>query len=244
MTRLIPTGSAVSDDCLTINVVRPSNVKGKLPVGFWIHGGGLVTGGSADNRYNLSFIVQESARAGSPIIGVSINYRLSAWGFLYGKEVQESGQTMLGFRDQRLALQWVQENIQAFGGDPSKVTIWGESFGGTSVGAQLLAYNGRDDKLFVGAIAESGAPARIATYPTVESWEPVYQNLTRAVGCSGSSDTLQCLRTVSAETLNNVINSSVTAQASYGQVIDGDFVQAPATVQTAERRLRESAVYH
>ena len=79
-------------------------------------------GGSADNRYNLSFIVQESAKAGSPVVGVSINYRLSAWGFLYGKEVQESGQTMLGFRDQRLALHWVQENIEAFGGDPSKVS--------------------------------------------------------------------------------------------------------------------------
>jgi len=82
------------------------------------------------------------------MLAVSINYRLSAWGFLASKEVSGSGQTNLGLRDQRLALHWVQENIAAFGGDPEKVTIWGESAGAASVGLQLMAYNGRDDKLF------------------------------------------------------------------------------------------------
>lgn len=102
--------------------------------------------------------MQQAALAGNPIIAVSINYRLAEWGFLYGQAIQDSGNTVNGFRDQRLALQWVQENIQAFGGDPNRVTIQGESSGGTSVGAQLLAYGGRDDGLFAGAIAESGPP--------------------------------------------------------------------------------------
>lgn len=99
-------------------------------------------GGSADRRYNLSFIVEHSVELGTPIIGVSLNYRLSAFGFLVGEEAQEAGATNIGFRDQRLALQWTQENIAAFGGSPEKVVIFGESSGAESVSAQVFAYNG------------------------------------------------------------------------------------------------------
>jgi len=81
-------------------------------------------GGGIDQRYNLSFIVQNSVEIGRPIIGISINYRLSAWGFLASKQVAGSGQTNIGLRDQRQALRWVNENIAAFGGNPSRVTIW------------------------------------------------------------------------------------------------------------------------
>ena len=83
-----------------------------------------VQGGSRDRRYNLSFIVENSVEIGKPIIGVSINYRLSGWGFLQSQEVSGSGNTNMGLRDQRLALHWLQENLQAFGGDPSKVTMY------------------------------------------------------------------------------------------------------------------------
>jgi carboxylesterase type B len=115
-------GYEVSEDCLALNVIRPSGYEGqKLPVAVWIHGGGLQMGGTADRRYNLSFIVQNSVEIGKPIIGVSIGYRLASWGFLYSQEVQGSGNTNLGLRDQRLALHWLQENVEAFGGDASKV---------------------------------------------------------------------------------------------------------------------------
>ena len=73
-------------------------------------------GGAPDQRYNLSFIVQNSVSIGTPMIGVSIGYRLSAWGFLASSEVAGSGNTNMGLRDQRLALHWIQENIAAFGG--------------------------------------------------------------------------------------------------------------------------------
>ena len=73
-----------------------------------------VMGGSQDKRYNLSFIVENSVEIGKPFIGVSINYRLSAWGFLDSHEVRSEGITNLGIRDQRLALQWLQENIGTY----------------------------------------------------------------------------------------------------------------------------------
>lgn len=80
----------------------------------------------ADYRYNASGLVAASVANGKPIIFVGINYRLGAFGFTSNKPLADEGNLNLGFRDQRLALQWVQQNIAAFGGDPSKVTIQGE----------------------------------------------------------------------------------------------------------------------
>lgn len=118
-------GYEVSEDCLYLNVVRPAGIKRKnLPVAFWIHGGGYFMGSGVDRRYNLTFMVQNGVDIGKPFIGVSINYRLSAWGFLNSEEVQESGQTNLGLRDQRLAMQWVRENIAAFGGTLQSPSIY------------------------------------------------------------------------------------------------------------------------
>jgi carboxylesterase type B len=99
-------------------------------------------GETNDRRYNLSFIIQNSISMGKPMIGISFQYRISGWYFLGGKKALAGGATNLGFRDQRIALHWIQENMDAFGGDPSKVTIWGESAGAQNVGAHFLAYNG------------------------------------------------------------------------------------------------------
>lgn len=101
-----------------LNVVRPSRSKHeKLPVLVWIFGGGFVQGGAPDLRYNLSFLVDHSVTIGHPVVAVSLNYRLSAWGFLSSKEVKEGGDSNFGIRDQRLALHWIKENIEAFGGE-------------------------------------------------------------------------------------------------------------------------------
>lgn len=75
------------------------------------------------HQYNLSFIVSNAVQIGKPIIAVSIPYRLSAWGFSNSQELRDEGNTNIGFRDQRLALQWINENIEAFGGDPTKVRV-------------------------------------------------------------------------------------------------------------------------
>jgi carboxylesterase type B len=118
------TGYAVAEDCLYLNVVRPAGVAAgsKLPVAVWIHGGAWVQGSGVDLRYNMSFIVNQSQEMGQPIVAITLNYRLSAWGFLQGYDdgsnsssLSDSGSNW-GLRDQRLALHWIQENIHAFGG--------------------------------------------------------------------------------------------------------------------------------
>lgn len=119
-------GNYISEDCLSVNVIRPADVDStaKLPVAVFFNPGGWVEGGNSDPRYNMSFIVRQSMEMGTPIMAVSPNYRLSLFGFLYSEEVIDAGITNLGMLDQRLALHWVQENIETFGGDPAKVTIW------------------------------------------------------------------------------------------------------------------------
>ncbi|KAF2270245.1 alpha/beta-hydrolase [Lojkania enalia] len=219
----------LSEDCLYLNVIRPANYSDqKLPVAFWIHGGGLYEGSAIDERYNLTWMVKRSVEIGKPIIAVSVNYRLSMWGFITGEEVIKSGNANLGFRDQRLGLHWVQENIEAFGGDPSKVTIFGESAGGLSVGMHLTAYGGRDDKLFRGAIMQSGSPI---SYSTLD-YDPS-ELLTASVqlGCNNSSSILDCLRTISYDTLNAWINSTASYAFSWQPIIDGDFIQGKTSLQ-------------
>ncbi|KDN64859.1 putative carboxylesterase [Colletotrichum sublineola] len=234
-------GYESSEDCLYLNVIRPAGVSpdAKLPVAVWIHGGGLYMGGSADKRYNLSFIVDNSVKQGTPIIGVSLNYRLSVFGFPGGKEALEAGATNLGFRDQRLALHWVNENIASFGGAPDKVTIFGESSGAESIASQVLAYNGRDDGLFRAAAAESGFGGVIprgfggfnsTTFQT--NFDQLVGNITSCASTVGTPESLECLRTAPLEEINSVLNVT-DAPFSFIPVKDGDFIADFATNQLA-----------
>lgn len=156
----------LSEDCLTLNVIRPSGKHDKLPVLVWIYGGGLYTGSTADPQYNLSGIVKVSQDMGQPIMAVSMNYRLNMYGFLQSSQLLAEGSSNAGLLDQRMALQWVQENIASLGGDPSRVVVWGESAGAQSIAYHLFSYGGRDDKLFRAAIMESGGP----TAPRSRIW--------------------------------------------------------------------------
>ena len=184
-------------------------------------------------RYNLSFIVQNSVAIGKPIIGVSANYRLAALGFLFSTEVAGSGNTNLGLRDQRLALHWLQENIAAFGGDPTKVTIWGESAGAFDVGVHLMAYGGRDDKLFRAAVMESCTPISYTALNGTQSYQPLYDQIVQQVGCYNEIDTLQCLRTVPLTQLNAVIMNA-PYNTSFQATIDGDLIENFTSIQLAD----------
>ncbi|CAK7233418.1 hypothetical protein SCUCBS95973_008587 [Sporothrix curviconia] len=222
-------GYAESEDCLYLNVVRPAGIDAaaSLPVAVWIHGGGLHMGGSADRRYNLTFIVENSMAQGTPIVAVSLNYRLSAFGFLTGKEAHGAGVTNIGFHDQRLALRWVHENIAAFGGAPDKVVLWGESSGAESVSAHTFAYNGRDDGLFRGVIAESGFGGFIARYPgnlnATAGQQAAFDNLVHNTSCASSAagDSLDCLRQLPLHEINATLAAS---SDNWSPVLDGDFI--------------------
>lgn len=220
-----------SEDCLTLNVVRPGGVRSdaRLPVLVWIHGGGMREGSGADQRYNMSFLVQESVNMGQPIVGVSFNYRLSGFGFLQGRAVSESGVANLGLYDQRLALHWIQENILAFGGDPSRVTIQGESSGAVSVGHHFLAYGGRDDGLFHAGIAESGGPLTTSAFLSLDQQDNLYHNVLNATNCLGEQDTLQCLRSRPAHTLKAAFQN-----VNYYPVMDGGIVTGLPSIALKE----------
>ena len=127
-----PLGTTPSEDCLYLNVWRPAGVAAgaKLPVMFWIYGGGFVNGGSSPAVYDGSKLAAQG------VLLVSANYRVGRFGFFGFPELTRQNADGLlgnyGFMDQIAALRWVQTNIAAFGGDPQNVTVFGESAGGFS----------------------------------------------------------------------------------------------------------------
>lgn len=197
----------------------------------WIHGGGYHFGNISSNDF--SGIASTSNNAGKPVIVVSIQYRLGAFGFLPGQEVYDHGVLNAGLLDQEYALQWVQRHIYYFGGDNSHVTIWGESAGAGSVMNQVLAHGGNtvhalglDQPLFTAAILSSNfAPAQYE-YNASEP-EALYQAVAQASGC-GSNATLACLTALPADTLVKAAGA-VAFNQTYGvfvyvPVTDGSFL--------------------
>ena len=149
--RLFPEVVIPGDDCLNLNVWTPDINAAGLPVLVWIHGGSFMNGSGSVGAYDGTAFARDG------VVCVSINYRLAAEGFLFLGE----GTANLGLLDQLAALRWVQDNISAFGGDPARVTVAGESAGAMSVTTLLsmpLA-----EGLFAQAIAQSGAAAHTLT---------------------------------------------------------------------------------
>ena len=143
-----------SEDCLFLNVYTPADAKdkSKLPVMFWIHGGGYSGGASSEPRHNGDFLPLKG------VILVTINYRLGVFGFLVTKELAEEANGSAGnygLMDMVAALHWVNENIKNFGGDPNNVTIFGESAGSFAVSTLMASPMAQG--LFQKAIGESGA---------------------------------------------------------------------------------------
>ncbi|HEV2782726.1 MAG TPA: carboxylesterase family protein [Actinophytocola sp.] len=189
-----------TEDCLYLNVQRPAGVHSgqKLPVYFWIHGGGLQNGSS--NQHDGSLVVRRTG-----VVVVTINYRLGAFGFLaHPALTAEAGQSgNYGLFDQQAALRWVHRNIAAFGGDPRRVTIGGESAGGWSVCAHLSAPGSQG--LFAAAMIQSGSCAN----QTLAEAEAGGTTAAQALGCADPATAAACLRAVPA---GRLVDTGVTAR--------------------------------
>ncbi|EWZ02906.1 hypothetical protein FOYG_02116 [Fusarium oxysporum NRRL 32931] len=172
-TTFFETSLPSSEDCLTHNIVRPGRtaLDTKLPVLLWIHGGG----------FQVTY---------KPVTYIAINYRLAGYGFLGCKEILTDGSANVGLRDQRMALEWVSDNLAAFGGDPTKITIWGESAGPLS-----------HHELF---------RADLVNCPKAQS---VYDTVVKNAGCHTANDT----RNVDYGTFEEATNS-VPGFISYNSI--------------------------
>ncbi|PAV17979.1 cephalosporin esterase [Pyrrhoderma noxium] len=214
-----------SEDCLFLNVYVSGtlNSLGKMPVVVWIHGGGYILGGGS--MYPGSDLVKG---AGGGIIAVVIQYRLGLFGFLAGNEVKEKGSLNAGLLDQRLALEWVQDNIHLFGGDPNKVTIWGESAGAGSVVQHMVAYGGHSPrKLFSNAITSSIFLPSQYNYDDPAS-EKIYSDTVQLTGCGSTNDSFACLTQVDASLLE-IANLAINNAGFFGTfvvvpVVDGELI--------------------
>jgi triacylglycerol lipase len=231
---LFQTITNAGEDCLTINVQRPigTNSSSNLPVLFWIFGGGFELGSTL--MYDGANIVKDSVTDGQPVVFVAVNYRVGGFGFMPGAEILADGSSNLGLLDQRLGLQWVQDNIASFGGDPTKVTIWGESAGAISVLDQMALYDGdisyKGKPLFRGAIMDSGSvvPADPVDCP---KGQVVFDTVVATAGCTSATDKLACLRALDYSDFLTATNS-VPGLLSYSSIALSYLPRPDGTVLT------------
>jgi para-nitrobenzyl esterase len=202
-----------SEDCLYLNVFTP-NTTGKRPVLVWIHGGGNITGAGSQLLYDGSELV----RRGDVVI-VTLNYRLGIFGFLHGWSVAGEAFPTSGneaLLDQVAALQWVQREIAAFGGDPDNVTIAGESAGGTNVAALMGVAAARG--LFHKSIMQSSGT--VGHHLSLERAARVFRAILDAADLT-PADAGQ-LREFSGEALLDLQTRVGMVNGAFGPVIDGD----------------------
>jgi para-nitrobenzyl esterase len=229
--------ASLEEDCLYLNVWRPNTTAKGAPVIVWIHGGGFTTGSAADvvplTTDYLWYDGQKFAERG--VVVVTINYRLGVLGFFAHPDLaaEQSPVGNQGLLDQRHALEWVRDNIAAFGGDPDNVTIAGESAGAGSVCMHTVSPGSRG--LFHRAISESGGcTTRAVTDPSALNAK--LEQFATDHGCSGVG-VLDCLRNkdvsdlVSQTPVDRTMGMAALSVAfSFGPVVDGQggFMPEPA----------------
>lgn len=225
---LPPQDPRTTEDCLFLDILSPKAVlskasrgsgqKGGVPVLVWIYGGGYTVGEKSE--YNAAGLIAAS-RVSAPdgIVFVSLNYRLGAFGWLSGPTFQSDGVANAGLYDQRLALQWIQQNIHLFGGDPRRVTVIGESAGGGSILHQITAFGGLQGPApFQQAVLQSPGFQSLASN---QQQELIYEAYLKLLNVSSVAEA----RKLSYSTLQKAnilqVGGSSYGLFTYGPVVDG-----------------------
>ncbi|KAJ5159476.1 uncharacterized protein N7482_006480 [Penicillium canariense] len=212
-------------DCLNLNIAVPSDAtsSSKLPVLFFIHGGGLFIGANSWPQYDLTRLGKLSIERKLPVVIVTINYRLGAPGFLTSKELRDAGyNSNNGLRDQRVALEWVHKHIRDFGGDPDNITAGGMSAGGASVTYLLQSQT----PLFKRAIAMSGTSLLVQALP-YEVHEDNYEKAMAQLGLADASaeDRIKALLDMPGQELVAKLPPSIL----FVPALDGDIIYPGVT---------------
>ncbi|KAI0160931.1 carboxylesterase family protein [Hypoxylon sp. FL1284] len=235
----------ISEDCLNLNVARPAGTSEgqRLPVLMWIHGGSFWAGQNRELSTAPDAMILESVENGLPIIHVAMNYRLGVFGFSQSDALKSEGSENAGLRDQRLAIEWVRDNIAHFGGDPEKITISGQSSGGLAVGLQIMAYGGSKPVPFQQGICESQAlePGITGNF-TIEAFREVVS----AVGCDASQlhapSTVACLRALDTAAVQGAAEATYVSDIAHNvgdiwlPAVDDDFLPAAPSQLLASGR--------
>jgi para-nitrobenzyl esterase len=204
-----------SEDSLYLNVWTPGVDDARRPVMLWIHGGAFMNGSGTTPWYDGTRFAQHG-----DLVLVTINYRLASFGFLhladlFGEEFE--GSANAGILDQIAALEWVRDNIEAFGGDPNRVTIFGESAGGGSVGTLLGTPSARG--LFASAVPQSGAASWFATRARAND---IATRVVEALGVKPGD-----VRALRAKTTAEIIAAQAAAGVAAGSITDEAGVGLP-----------------
>ncbi|RMY65726.1 hypothetical protein D0863_08922 [Hortaea werneckii] len=217
-----------TEDCLFLDVVVPDSIFKKAgkgygaPVLVWIYGGGYTLGSKSGSGEPSGLIARSKDNGDDGIIYVAMNYRLGAFGWLSGPTFQEDGTANAGLYDQRFALEWVQKHIYKFGGDPNRVTVFGESAGGGSIMHQITAYGGKNGP----------APFQQAI-PQSPGWQPIVSNQVEERQFSTFLDllnvsTLDQARQLPSSALQEAnmkqVGNAEYGTFVYGPTVDGNFV--------------------
>ncbi|RAL12687.1 carboxylesterase [Aspergillus homomorphus CBS 101889] len=223
-----------SEDCLYLSIWAPKvesirSQERPLPVLLYVPGGGFTSGGQASMYKIPDHWIQRSQ---SHIV-VIMNYRVNVFGFPNAEGLQDQNPGLL---DQRTAVEWVHANIANFGGDPDRITLWGQSAGGGSV--SLYTYSYPDDPIVAAVAADSGAPGIVSFQDYAHT---NFTFLAGLVGCGGlnsSSAELSCVRGVPAKTIQNALSTySGTPSISFKPSVDNVTVFANWTQRALEGKV-------